>query len=55
MYSPFSENITMIVKSKAIKVTGLILGINFLSYQTLLLIRIRLNRLTIPAMNGMPR
>jgi len=29
MYSPFNENITKIVKSNAISVSGLIFGMNF--------------------------
>ena len=34
MYSPLSENMTTIVKSRAIRVIGLILGMNFVSYQS---------------------
>jgi hypothetical protein len=55
MYSPFSENMTIIVKSKATKVTGLIFGMNFRSYQSFPFNLIRLNLLIIPARNGMPR
>ena len=29
MYSPFNENITIIVNNNAIRVTGLIFGMNF--------------------------
>ena len=34
MYSPLSENMTMMVKSRAIKVIGLIRGMNFVSYHS---------------------
>ena len=53
--SPFNENITYIVKSKATSVKGLIFGMNFLLYHSLFLIFINENRVIIPAKNGMPK
>ncbi len=34
MYSPLRENITTMVNSRAMRVSGLILGMNFFSYQS---------------------
>ena len=34
MFSPLSENMTTMVKSRAIRVMGLIRGMNFVSYQS---------------------
>ncbi|MNC96604.1 hypothetical protein D3C83_140200 [compost metagenome] len=55
MYSPFNENITTIVKSKAIRVIGLILGMNFFSYHSFDFNFSATNRVNIPARNGIPR
>ena len=52
---PSSENITSIVNNNAIKVIGLILGMNFFSYHSLLFNLNKVNRVIIPARNGMPR
>ena len=55
MFSPWSENMTTMVKSKAMSVIGLIAGIKLSSYQFLPLTRSRTNRVIIPARKGMPR
>ena len=55
MVSPLSENITTMVKSRAMSVMGLILGMNFVWYHSLFLSLIRPARVAIPAMKGMPR
>ena len=46
---------TTIVKSNAISVSGLIRGMNRFSYQSRPLARSSMNRVTIPARNGIPR
>ena len=53
--SPFRENITTMVNNKAIKVIGLIFGMKFFSYHSRPLAFSRAKRVSIPAMNGMPR
>ncbi|OPY13990.1 MAG: hypothetical protein A4E69_01412 [Syntrophus sp. PtaB.Bin138] len=55
MYSPFRENMTRMVKRRAIRVMGLILGINFSSYHTCPLIFRPTNREIMPAIKGIPR
>lgn len=55
MYSPLSENITIMVNNRAISVIGLILGINLVLYQSLLLILIRKYLERKPAIKGIPR
>ena len=55
MNSPLSENMTTMVKRSAMSVIGLILGMNFVSYHVLPLSLSSVNRVTTPAMNGMPR
>ncbi len=55
MFSPLSENITTMVNSSAIRVIGLILGMNFVWYHSLSLSLISVKRVIMPARNGMPR
>ena len=55
MYSPLRENMTRIVNSRAIRVIGLILGMNREWYHCLSLILIRVKRVITPARKGMPR
>jgi len=55
MYSPLSENITRMVKSSAMSVIGLILGMNFFSYQSRPLVLRPMNLESMPAIKGMPR
>ena len=55
MYSPLRENMTRIVKSRAIKVMGLILGMNFCSYHSFPFVLSPITRETMPAIKGMPR
>jgi len=55
MYSPFKENITSIVKSRATRVMGLIRGMNFSSYHVRPLVFRPTNLEIIPAMKGIPR
>ncbi len=55
MYSPLRENMTRMVKSRAIRVIGLIFGMNRSWYHFLSFTLIRTNRVTTPAMKGMPR
>jgi len=52
---PFRENITTIVNNKAINVIGLIFGMNLFSYHSRPLAFCSAKRVSIPAMNGMPR
>src|SRR6185295_16053207 len=52
MYSPFSENITTIVNSRAIRVSGLMRGTKFRLYQSVPLARTRATRVRNPARNG---
>src|ERR1039458_7170930 len=53
--SPFRENITTMVNNKAIKVMGLIFGMNFFSYHSRPLAFCSAKRVSMPARNGMPR
>jgi len=55
MYSPFNENITIIVNRSAIRVKGLIFGINLVLYHSLSFARIKINLVRKPVMNGIPR
>ena len=55
IYSPFKENMTTMVKSKAISVIGLILGMNFSWYHCFPLALISVKRVMTPAIKGMPR
>ena len=55
MYSPLSENITRMVKSRAIRVIGLIIGMKVLWYHSLLLSLMSEKRVMMPARKGMPR
>ena len=55
MFSPLIENITTIVNSSATSVIGLMRGMNVPSYQARPRRRTRTARVSIPAMNGMPR
>ena len=55
MRSPLRLNITKMVNSRAISVSGLMRGMNFLSYQSRPFVRRPMKRVSIPAMNGMPR
>ena len=55
MISPLSENITRMVNSSAIRVMGLMRGMNSWSYHSLLLKRSSVNRVMMPATKGMPR
>ena len=53
--SPFKENITTMVKSKAIKVSGEMVGMNLLLYQSSPFNFTKINRLKIPITNGSPK
>jgi hypothetical protein len=55
MYSPFRGNMTRIVKSKAIRVIGLILGMTFSSYQADPFVFNPMIRVMIPPTKEMPR
>ena len=55
IYSPFKENMTKIVNSNAIKVIGLILGINFFSYHSLPFNFSIENLVIMPPKKGIPR
>jgi len=55
IYSPFKENMITMVNSKAIKVSGLILGTNFSSYHSRPFAGSRKNLVRKPAVKGMPR
>ena len=55
MYSPFRENMTRMVKSRAIKVIGLILGMNFCSYHSRPNVYKPMSLERTPAMKGIPR
>ena len=55
MYSPLRENMTTMVKMRATRVMGLILGMKTRSYQARSLSLMRVNRVRMPAMKGMPR
>ena len=55
MISPFNENITIIVKRSAASVTGLILGMNFVSYQSIPFILLKDEAGDHAAENGIPR
>ncbi len=53
--SPLSENITTMVNSRATRVIGLILGMNFVSYQVRPLDLMRKKRVSMPPKKGIPR
>ncbi len=53
--SPLRLNMTKIVNSRAISVSGLMRGMNFCSYQSRPLVLSPMKRVSMPAMNGMPR
>ncbi len=55
MYSPLRENMTMMVKSRAKRVIGLILGMNFCSYQVRPFVFRPMKRVIMPPRKGMPR
>ena len=55
MRPPLSENITTIVNSSAINVSGLTRGMNTRSYHSRPRARTSARRLTMPASSGMPR
>ena len=55
IYSPFSENITIMVKSRAMRVIGEIRGMNLFSYQLFPLDLTNVYLVIMPAMKGMPR
>ncbi len=52
---PWVENITTMVKSRAMSVIGDIFGMNRSWYHSFDFTRRRANRVTNPAINGMPR
>ena len=53
--SPFKENITIMVNSNAISVSGEMVGINLLVYQSSPLSFTNIKRDKIPSTNGMPK
>jgi hypothetical protein len=55
MRFPFRLNITMIVKSKAMRVSGLILGMSLVLYHSFPFAFTRTSLVTRPARKGMPR
>ncbi len=55
MLPPCVENITTMVRSRAIRVIGEIFGMNRLWYHSFDFTRRSANRVRNPAMNGMPR
>ena len=55
MNSPLSENMTTMVNSRATSVIGLMRGMNFVSYQDLPLSLSMVNRVSRPAIKGIPR
>src|SRR5665811_1984855 len=55
MYSPFKENMTIMVKSSPINAVGPSFFINTLSYQSFPLFFTRTDRVIMPAIKGIPR
>ena len=55
MYSPLSENMTRMVNSRKTSVSGLMRGMNTVSYHSRPFRRMPISRLSMPAMKGMPR
>ena len=55
MASPLKVNITTMVKSSAVSVSGEMRGMNVLSYHSSPLSGTRMTRLSTPAAKGMPR
>jgi hypothetical protein len=55
IYSPFNENMTTMVKRRAMRVMGLILGTNTVSYHSFPFHGMSVKRVIIPPKKGMPR